>query len=110
MDAKDRKAAIAAYKEIKTPAGVFAVRCMVDGQFWVMESRHLDTHQTSLWFSLRMGSYPDRTLQAAWKIHGEAAFRFDVLQTLAEDVSPSMVRTELKILSRAWKDRLALQA
>ena len=110
MDAKDRKAAIAAYKEIKTPAGVFAVRCRVDGQFWVMESRHLDTHQTSLWFSLRMGSYPDRTLQAAWKIHGEAAFRFDVLQTLSEDVSPSMVRTELKILSRAWKDRLALPA
>jgi len=107
VDAKDRKAAIAAYREIKTPAGVFAVRCMVDGQFWVMESRHLDTHQTSLWFSLRMGSYPDRTLQAAWKIHGEVAFRFEVLQTLAEDVSPSMVRTELKILSRAWKDRLA---
>ena len=110
MDAKDRKAAIAAYREIKTPAGVFAVRCMVDGQFWVMESRHLDTHQTSLWFSLRMGSYPDRILQAAWKTHGEVAFRFEVLQTLAEDISPSMVRTELKILSRAWKDRLALPA
>ena len=110
MDVKARKAAIAAYKEIKTPAGVFAVRCDVDGQVWVMESRHLDTHQTSLWFSLRMGSYPDRTLQAAWKAHGEVAFRFEVLQTLAEDVSPSMVRTELKILSRIWKDRLAAEA
>ena len=107
MDAKDRKAAIAAYREIKTPAGVFAVRCTVDGQFWVMESRHLDTHQTSLWFSLRMGSYPDRTLQAAWKTHGEVAFRFEVLQTLADDISPSMVRTELKTLSRIWKYRLA---
>jgi hypothetical protein len=109
MDPKARKAAIAAYKEIKTPAGVFAVRCAVDDQVWVMESRHLNTHQTSLWFSLRMGSYPDRTLQGAWKTHGEAAFSFDELERLPEDIAPSMVRTELKILSQAWKDRLAVQ-
>lgn len=110
MDPKARKAAIAAYKDLKTPAGVFAVRCTVDGRVWVLESRHLDTHQNSLWFSLRQGSYPDPGLQGAWKMHGEAAFQFEVLEHLPEDTSPTLLRTELKALASQWRERLRPQA
>ena len=32
MDGADRKAAIAAYKERKTAAGVFVIRCLASGE------------------------------------------------------------------------------
>ena len=103
----DRKAAVAAYKEQKTAAGVFAVRCSVDGRVWVMESSHLDTHQNSLWFSLRQGGYPGNpALQQAWKAHGEDAFTFEVLERLPEDTSALLRRSELKAMAGRWRTRL----
>ncbi len=106
MDHKDRKAAIAAYKDTKSAIGVFAVRC-TDGQIWILESNHLDTHKNSLWFSLRMGSYPDRKMQAAWNDNGEESFSFEVLEKLPSDTSPTMIRSELKILARQWRERFS---
>ncbi len=107
----DRKAAIAAYKEQKTALGVFAVRCASDGRVWVMESNHLDTHQNSLWFSLRQGGYPGNpALQQAWKAHGEAAFSFEILERLPEDTSALLQRSELKAMAARWRDRLTTSA
>jgi hypothetical protein len=103
----DRKAAVAAYKEQKTSAGVFAVRCAADGRVWVMESRHLDTQQNSLWFSLRQGGYPGNpALQQAWKAHGEAAFSFEILERLPDDTSALLQRSELKVMALRWRERL----
>ena len=48
-----RKALVAAYRERKTIAGVFAVICNATGQAWVGTSRHIDTHRNGLWFALR---------------------------------------------------------
>jgi len=106
MDPKDRKAAIAAYKDTKTVAGVFVVRCS-NGKVWVLESRHIDTHKTGLWFSLRMGSYPDREMQKAWNDNGAESFSFEVLEKLPSDTSPTMMKSELKILARQWRERLS---
>lgn len=65
MSTSSRKAAIAAYKERKTPFGIFAVRCSVTGQVWVGRSQHLDTQKNGLWFTLRHGTSLNRALQAS---------------------------------------------
>ena len=109
MTQPDRKALVAAYKDAKTIAGVFAVICNATGQVWVGTSRHIDTQQNSLWFSLRMGAYLNRTLQAAWRQHGESEFRFEHLDRLPEDVSPMARDTELKTRSALWLARLGAQ-
>lgn len=106
MTHADRSALIAAYKDRKTIAGVFAVICNATGQVWVRSSRHIDTQQNSLWFSLRMGTYPNRPLQAAWRAHGEAEFRFEQLDRLPEDISSMARDTELKSRSTLWLARL----
>lgn len=106
MTRPDRKALIAAYKEQKTVAGVFAVICNATGQVWVGTSTHIDTHRNGLWFTLRLGGYPNPALQAAWREHGEAEFRFEQLDRLPDDTSALARDTELKSRARLWTARL----
>jgi hypothetical protein len=106
MKGADRKAAIAAYKERKTIARVFAVRCAPSGQVWVGESRHLDTQQNGLWFALKQGGAMNRSLQDAWNLHGEAAFSFEALEQLAEAPSAYLQRAALKDRAASWRSEL----
>ena len=106
MDRAARRAAVAAYKDRKPAWGVFAVICNATGQVWVGASRHVDTEQNGLWFSLRHGSGRQPALQAAWKTHGPDAFRFEELERLREDY-PEIGRTdELKRRQALWRARL----
>lgn len=106
MDHHARKAAIAAYKERKPAYGVYAVICSATGETWVGQSRHLDTQQNGLWFALKHGSSPYRSLQAAWSLHGEAEFRFEELERLRDDF-PVLTRSdELKRRQALWQARL----
>ena len=77
MDTASRKAAVADYKRQPTLAGVYAVICTATGQTWVGKSRHIDTEQNGLWFALRLGSCPFRSLQSVWKEHPHEDFRFE---------------------------------
>jgi hypothetical protein len=107
MTSSTRKAQIAAYKERPTLAGVFAVICEATGQVWVGQSRHIDTQQNGIWFALRQGSSPYRSLQAAWTAHGGAdAFRFEILDRLPEDYSDLRRKDELAKRAALWRARL----
>lgn len=106
MDQRARKAAIAAYKERKPAYGVYAVICTATGQAWVGQSRHVDTQQNGLWFALRHGSSPFRSLQAAWDLHGQDAFKFEELERLRDDF-PALTRPdELERRQSIWTARL----
>lgn len=85
MKREDRKAAIAAYKERKVVAGIYAVRCASTGQCWIGRASDLSTIQNQLWFTLRHGNSPHRTLQAAWHAHGVDAFTFREVERLDEE-------------------------
>ena len=102
----ERKAAIAAYKERKPAFGVYAVICTATGTAWVGKSRHLDTQRNGLWFALKQGTSPHATLQAAWRTHGEAEFRFEELERLREDFSELGRLDELKRRQSLWLARL----
>lgn len=106
MNQQDRKTAIAAYKEQKTVAGVFAVICSATGEAWVGPSRHVDTQKNGLWFSLRQGTCRNPALQAAWTRYGEPDFRFEQLDRLPEDTSPVLRDLELKKRVGLWITRL----
>ncbi len=101
-----RKDAIRAYKERTPNRGVYAVRCQATGQIWVGAAPDLDAAHNRIWFALRMGDQRNRTLQAAWQEHGEATFRYEVLERLADDVPPMAVSDSLKSLTGTWAARL----
>jgi hypothetical protein len=87
MQKDKRKAAIAAYRERKVFAGIFAVRCNATGERWLGSAPNIGTIQTRIWFGLRLGTSPHRHLQAAWREYGPD-FTFEQLEILpAEDDS-----------------------
>lgn len=110
MDRQVRKAAIAAYKERKTPWGVYAIICTATGEAWVGCSRRVDTQRNKLWFELGLGKSPYPSLQAAWNQYGEREFRFEELERLREDFPEFARDDELKKRQALWQSRLQASA
>ena len=81
----DRKAAIAAYKERKTIAGIFVIRSKASAEQWVGQAPNLEKIQNRIWFSLRQGSHTCRSLQAAWTAHGPENLTFEECERLEEE-------------------------
>ena len=106
MKSDDRKAAIAAYKERKSPAGIFAVRCAASGQVWVGQTLDLDKIQNRIWFMLRLGNHSIRVLQDAWTLHGAAAVTFEPLEQLEDEESPYIRDGLLKERLVHWRSTL----
>jgi hypothetical protein len=77
-----RKALLRDYKERKVAAGIYAVRCTTTGEVWVGATPDLSTRQNRVWFSLRLGSHQEPTLQAAWNAHGADALAFEAVESI----------------------------
>jgi hypothetical protein len=106
----DRKAAIAAYKERKTIAGIYAVRCVATAEAWVGQAPNLKTIQNRIWFSLRQGSHPCRSLQAAWNAHGEAGVTFGECERLEDEEIAYVRNALLKERMLYWQAELKAEA
>lgn len=102
----DRKAAVAAYKERKPRPGVYALRCAASGQCWVGAFGDLASIETRLRFGLRMGTHPQPSVQAAARAHGEAAFRFEILEALPEEDIAAVLAKQLRDRATWWRERL----
>lgn len=110
MNAAARKALIAEYKERPTIAGIYAIICTATGQVWVGQSRHIETRQNGLWFTLKTGGGRDPSLQTAWDAHSPKDFRFEQLDRLPTDLSDMRRRDELKERAERWTARLQAEA
>ena len=102
----DRREARRQFKEKKTEKGVFAIRCVPSSEVWVGSFANLDAARTGTWFMLRNGTHHNKTMQAAWSKHGEAAFEYEVLEKLNEDLSPLLLRDTLHDRQKYWKNQL----
>ncbi|MDB5359061.1 MAG: uncharacterized protein JWO51_358 [Rhodospirillales bacterium] len=108
MKTIDRKAAVAAYKERKAVAGIYAVRCGSTGETWVGQAPDLGTIQNRLWFGLKLGTAPHRSLQAAWNALGADNFVFEELERLPEEALAFVRQATAKQRLAHW--RAALKA
>jgi hypothetical protein len=91
MTETTRKAAVAAYKERKIAAGIYAIRCAAAMRCG-SAARLTFPIENRLWFTLRQGANPHRALQEAWNAHGSAAFTFDVIAHLRDEEDPGYPR------------------
>ncbi|HWD00090.1 MAG TPA: GIY-YIG nuclease family protein [Candidatus Sulfopaludibacter sp.] len=103
---ESRKEAIRKYKERKPLIGAYAIRCMPTGQVWAGVTRNLGAAHNAAWFSLRIDSHTDKSLQAQWNLHGESAFQYEILETLPDDVTPIGLPDLLKEKKAHWLARL----
>lgn len=110
MKGAARKAAVAAYKELKRAAGIYAVRCTPTGQCWLGRAADLSAIETRIWFSLRHGSASNPALQAAWQAHGAAAFTFEEIERLAAEDNAYVRDALLKERLAHWRAALGAAA
>jgi hypothetical protein len=106
----DRKTAIAAYKERKTIAGVFVIRCTASSQAWVGQTPNLEKIQNRIWFTLRQGSHTCRSLQAAWTAHGPDGLTFGECERLDEEETAYIRDALLKERGMHWRGKLGAEA
>jgi hypothetical protein len=110
MGKMNRKEAIAEYKNRKIPRGTFVVRFAADGPAFVDATPDLGAARNGLLFTLRIGAHRNKELQAEWDAHGEAAFQYEVLEKLEDDLAPMVYRDLLKDKKKEWLERLAARA
>ena len=105
LDAGARKEASRKFKERKPPCGVYAVRCGATGRAWVGSFANLDSMRNRLWFSLAQGMHRNGALQEEWNAHGEAAFRYEILEKFDDDLCAIEIQDLLKERKRVWADQ-----
>lgn len=96
----EKRAARAAFKERKSVAGIFAVRCSCTGKVWVGQSQNLGSVQNRVQFMLKFGNDNLSGLKEAWSAHGPDSLAFEELEQL-DDEEAIYVRDKL------LKERLA---
>jgi hypothetical protein len=110
MRSDAKKAARAAYKERKSVAGVYAVRCAPSGEIWVGQTLDLAKVWNRIAFTLRAGNSPHRALQAAWNAHGAAAFAFEALEPLEDEALDFARQAALNERTAFWRAKLGAAA
>jgi hypothetical protein len=103
----ERKALLRAYKEREVEPGVYAVRCTTTGEVWVGATPDLATRQTGIWFTLKLGSHREPSLQAAWRAHGEDAFAFESVEVVDTEGLDTFTRnSKLKDRRNHWVEAM----
>lgn len=109
MDNARKKDLVREYKEQKAVPGIFAVRCSASGEVWVAKAPDLGKRQAGLWFQLRQGGFPGKSLQAAWNAHGEGAFAFEILEEVTDD-NALLIPALLKEREALWRQEMKAEA
>lgn len=90
------------------PMGVYAIRDHATGMVRVASSRNVHGTLNRILFELRLGSHPDKALQAAWRSGGPGRFSFDVLELVEERSDPAFdYAAELRALEELHRAVLA---
>ena len=88
------------------PMGVYAVRDRVAGTARVGACRDVYARLNRIQFELRLGSHPDKGLQAAWR-DDPARFSFEVLELVKERQDAAFdYAGELRALEEFYRDEI----
>lgn len=94
------------YKEMKTEAGVYQIRNTKNQKIFVTSTPNLKTVNGRRG-TLEWGSHFNKQLQEEWKLFGEGAFVFEVLEILKEKEEGFFdKKEELKKLEEKWLEKL----
>ncbi|EFM11175.1 hypothetical protein PaecuDRAFT_1621 [Paenibacillus curdlanolyticus YK9] len=79
---EQRKALVEQYQDRKREMGVYRIVHVTTNRSFIGSSINLDAAWNLQRFGLNMGNHPCVRLQAAWKLDGEAAFRYETVELL----------------------------
>lgn len=110
MTTAARKTAISDYKERKSSAGIYVIRCAASGQAWVGRAPDTGAIANRIWFVLRQNASTHRSLQDAWNHNGADAFSIEIVEALDPDLTPYARQDALKTRLGHWAGILGATA
>ncbi len=104
----DKKALVRQYKETPRTAGVAVVRNRTNGKSFVFGGVDVPALVNRHRAQLKIGSHPNRALQADWNALGADQFDFEVVDTLAAPETAGVdLRDDVAALEALWLEKLA---
>lgn len=95
------------YLEMKTRAGVYAIRNQITGRALVAGSANVQGALNRHRFELRFGQHRNVRLAQDWAKHGETTFIFEVLDIVKPSEDPAFDATlELEELVNLWRQEI----
>lgn len=95
------------YLEVKTRAGVYAIRNRITGRALVAGSNNAEGTLNRHRFELRIGSHRNAKLTQDWAEHGEDSFNFEVLDRVKPNEDPAFnAAQELEALVSLWQQEI----
>lgn len=92
------------------PMGVYLIRNRETGQVVVASSRNVYGAINRIRFELRLGSHPDKALQAQWDHGHPGQFDFDVVELLQEREGAGIdYAAELCMLEQLYREQYEQQ-
>lgn len=110
MHRTDRRAAIAAYKERKVAAGIFALRCAASGRCWIGRAPDLSTIENRLRFALVHDANLRASLRADVREFGVESIAFEVMESVDTEDLPYDRERFLRDRLDHWRARLGAEA
>lgn len=90
--------------------GIYLIRNKQTGQVLVASSRNVHGAMNRIRFELRLGSHPDKALQAQWNHSGPDGFDFDIVELLQEREGSSVdYAEELRLLEHLYREHYGQQ-
>ncbi len=105
MDKNKRKQLIEEYKELKTYMGVIQIRNQTNGKIYINCYPNLKNKWLTIRMQLDLGTFASAQLQQDWKMFGEQAFTYEVLEQKATDKITD-IRWEQKQMLKPWLQKL----
>jgi len=84
--------------------------CKASAETWVGQTPNLEKIQNRIWFTLRQGSHPCRSLQTAWTTHGPDSLTFEECERLDEEETAYIRDALLKERMLHWRAELNADA
>lgn len=110
MDKLRQAALKAAYRQQAPALGIIALRHLPTGRTLLERSRNTPGALNRHRFELKQGTHRNASLQADWRRDGEAAFRFEVLDTVKVPDDPAFdADAELDALLALYRAQLLEQ-
>jgi hypothetical protein len=104
--AAERRQLARAARDAFPPMGIYALRHDTHGTLRVRASRNVHGAINRDQFALRLGSHPDKALQAEWS-RDPARFSFEVLEMVKERKEPDFdYAAELRLLEELYRAEL----
>lgn len=95
------------YKNRVLTGGIYRIQCSGDESYWLRTSLDMQGSRNRFAFSKSTDSCPELCMLKAWKLYGESAFSFEIVEELEkkETQTQRQFSDDINTLLQLWNEK-----